>query len=173
MWPISLGQAWTERCSLAVLANRMDVRQTLLAVIHGSIDTEMFMHITILGRNQSHQTLRDESIGGCYFVCFVLRGFHLISSVRLTTSGIKRNLQRTGWKQFSNPAYYAPGTVIVWETLSNTDIVHQRVGFSVGNGEAISTNIGGIPRRHDIGLDSNHCVRTSYVHPLLHSDMDL
>lgn len=168
MWPISLGQAVVERLSLAVLKNKIDVSANLLAMINSSVDCDMFARIATLGRDETHQVIRDDELGGCYYVCFLLRGFHLISSIRLTVSGTARQLPRSGWETLDNTGVLAPGMIIVWET-TGTVTPRKRIGFYVGDEEAVSTAINrGIPTRHHATFGDQHRIQRVYAHPVVH-----
>ena len=66
-------------------------------------------------------------------------GQRLIDGPHNTVTTTIRSLQAAGWQSVAGNQEPLPGDVIVWESQEQVDGVHTHIGFSIGGGDAVST----------------------------------
>ena len=69
-----------------------------------------------------------------------INGSRLIDGPHGMVSSTVTALRAAGWQEVSPAEQPKPGDVIVWESQQQVDGVHAHIGFSLGNGEPVSTN---------------------------------
>lgn len=117
----------------------IDRLKTYLAIIKGSVGTEMFR--TLLGTIDGMPAdLTEDGLSSCaYFVSSILgmANFRLLNVSRATVSGLMKGLEKEDWVKENNPSI--PGQVIIWEETRQLDgEPHMHAGFYLGGEDAIS-----------------------------------
>jgi hypothetical protein len=77
-----------------------------------------------------------------------------LSGIHGTVEGVIKDLQASGWITVEQPEL---GDVLVWEALKFKDGLKQHIGFSLGNGRAVSTSVTKkTPIEHDAYFGETH-----------------
>jgi hypothetical protein len=123
--------------------------KSYLRLIHNAVDSHMFRNFYVETPEQGVFDALDDGSNSCaFFVSSVLILFKkLEGGIHGTVASTIRDLELSGWQLVDAPQ---AGDVLVWEAKQFDDGLKQHIGFSIGDGKAISTSASTrTPVRHD------------------------
>lgn len=114
------------------------IRDTYLAVVKNSVNSEIFKNFYALVGRQKKDLTRDGELSCAYFVSAVLKTFDLIQKVHLTVRETIKDMEKSNWFLVKKPE---SGAVLIWEKkeFSPKD-KHSHIGFYIGKNLAVSNS---------------------------------
>ena len=110
--------------------------KSYLQLIHNSIGSNLFRNFYVETAERGKFDALDDGSNSCaFYVSAVLVIFKKISGIHGTIDSTIKDLKESGWTEVSEPR---EGDVIVWEAKKFDDGLKEHIGFSIGNGKAIS-----------------------------------
>lgn len=112
--------------------------KTYVQLIKNSVGSDLFRNFYVEDLKQGEFDALDDGVNSCaFFVSAVLKIFGKLSAVHGTVDNTIKDLEESGWEEVCAPK---PGDVIVWEAQKFEDGYKQHIGFSIGDGKAISNS---------------------------------
>jgi len=110
--------------------------KSYIRLIYNSIGSNMFRNFYVETPERGEFDALDDGYNACaFYVSAVLVIFKKISGIHGTVDSTIKDLQESGWIQVNEPK---EGDVIIWEAQQFNDGSKEHIGFSLGNGKAIS-----------------------------------
>lgn len=109
-----------------------------LQLIHNSLGSNMFRNLYVHTSERGDFDALDDGNNSCaFYVSSILVLFKKLGDIHGTIEGTLKDLQASGWVEVARPQ---PGDVLVWEArkFDNDAKKHKHIGFSIGNGQAVS-----------------------------------
>lgn len=153
----------------------LDVLPSYLAMIEGSVGSNMFRKSFFSIDGQSIDVLEDGDLACANYVSAILYLFDLIQERHTTVNGTIEDLELSGWHKIDSPK---KGAIILWgfKKLDNgTQGTHRHVGFYIDGETAISNDSETrVIKRHHItygtmpnSAEPRRDIQAFYWHPLL------
>lgn len=140
--------------------------------------------LTTIKNSQGANTFRSQSVNGvdvlkngdlscAYFVSGILVLYQLIDRAHFRLDGTIEAMQKSNWFLLGEPV---SGSIVVWNPIKQGETEHLHIGFSIGDGVAISNRSSlGVPGEHPLhysGLDKENkeayaTIRSIYGHAAL------
>jgi hypothetical protein len=112
--------------------------KTYLKVIHNSVGSNLFRNFYVSLPEIGEFDALDDGENSCaFFVSSVLVIFKKLKAVHGMVDSTIKDLVESGWVEANQPN---EGDILVWEALQFDDGVKEHIGFSIGDGQAISTS---------------------------------
>lgn len=127
--------------------------KSYLKIIRNSVGSNLFRNLYVHTDDKGDFDALDDGNNSCaFFVSAILVLFKKVHDIHGTIESTVKDLQESGWVEVKKPQ---PGDVIVWEKRQFKDGIYEHVGFSIGNGRAISTSlVQKTPVEHDQNFES-------------------
>lgn len=140
---------------------------TYLAMIQNSVGTRMFRRVYARDSSgRQKDIVRNGELACAFFVSFVLHNFKCLVEPHMTVSGTLADMQTSGWRNVP-PDQLQPGDV-VWGTRPNEPGGHKHIGFGLGAGWAVSTDLTqGEVRKHWVDFDYRRQIESAWRHAAL------
>jgi hypothetical protein len=122
--------------------------KSYLAAIRNSLGSNLFRNFYVHNDLKGDFDATSDGQNSCaFFVSGLLVMFGQLEDLHGTVDGTIQDLVHSGWKEVSNAK---AGDIVVWEGLKYDDGVHKHIGFSLGNGRAVSMSwTEKCPNEHD------------------------
>lgn len=129
--------------------------RSLLKVVRNSVGTRMFSNFYVLKNGELYDALQDGSHSCSFYLSSVLAIFRKIKTFHNTAQSTIKDIEDFGWvliKDTSDDGL-KPGDILVWGAEGEEKGL--RLGFCVGDGEAISASDEhqGVPTLHGSQAD--------------------
>lgn len=112
--------------------------KTYLRVIHNSVDSNLFRNFYVSSPEKGEFDALNDGENSCaFFVSSILVVFKKLNDIHGTVESAVKDLVDSGWIEVDKPK---AGDVLVWEAVQFDDGLKKHIGFSVGNGKAISAS---------------------------------
>ena len=112
--------------------------KSYIKLIHNSIGSNLFRNFYVKTDDQGEFDALGDGYNSCaFYVSSILVIFKKVSGIHGTVDSTIKDLEESGWVQVNEPK---EGDVIVWEAQKFDDGIKKHIGFSIGNGKAISTS---------------------------------
>jgi hypothetical protein len=109
-----------------------------MQAIHNSVGSNLFRNFYVHTDERGDFDALDDGNDSCaFFVSAILVMFKKLSAIHGTVDSTIKDLRESGWAELNTPQQ---GDVLVWEARHFTDGLKEHIGFSLGNGRAISTS---------------------------------
>ena len=110
--------------------------KSFIQLLHNSIGTNLFRNFYVKTVERGEFDAFDDGDNSCaFYVSAVLTIFNKLNGIHGTIASTINDLQESGWDKVNEPK---EGDVIVWEAQQFDDGLKEHIGFSIGNGKAIS-----------------------------------
>lgn len=110
--------------------------KTYLQVIDNSVGSNLFRNFYVTLPDRGEFDALDDGENSCaFFVSSILVIFKKLNSIHGTVESTVKDLKELGWIEADKPK---EGDVLVWEAIQFDDGLKEHIGFSIGNGKAIS-----------------------------------
>jgi hypothetical protein len=122
--------------------------KSYVRMIKNSLGSRMFQNFYVETEDQGQFDALESGLLSCaFFVSSILLIFKKIRGVHATVASTVQDLKESGWKEVNKPQ---AGDVLVWEAIQFEDGPNEHIGFSIGNGRAISNSFQErVPVEHD------------------------
>lgn len=138
--------------------------KSYLAMIRNAAKGEnyMFRNLYALVDGVEQDINQDGVLACSFFASAVLYINKLIKDMHAGVTGLERDLVASGWERIDEPR---EGAVLLWEAQN----AHRHIGFSLGNGRAVSNASGGsgVPTEHSDTYDGTRKIESIWLHPSL------
>jgi hypothetical protein len=112
--------------------------KSYLQLIRNSIGSNLFRNFYVHTDEQGDFDALDDGNNSCaFFVSSILVLCKKLGGIHGTVENTVKDLQESGWLTVVEPH---PGDVLVWEARKFDDGLRSHIGFSLGNGRAVSTS---------------------------------
>jgi hypothetical protein len=112
--------------------------KTYLKAINNSVGSNLFRNFYVsLTEKGEFDALGDGENSCAFFVSSVLVIFKKLKGIHGTVESTIKDLVESGWIEANQPV---GGDILVWEALQYDDGFKKHIGFSIGDGKAISTS---------------------------------
>ena len=112
--------------------------KSYIQLIHNSVGSNLFRNLYVETPERGEFDALDDGYNSCaFYVSSVLVIFKKLSGIHGTVVSTIRDLTESGWHEVSKPQ---AGDVLVWEAQQFDDGLKEHIGFSLGNGRAVSTS---------------------------------
>lgn len=112
--------------------------KTYLQVIHNSIGSNMFRNFYVKSVSKvEFDALGDGDNSCAFYVSSILVIFKQLNRIHGTIESTIKDLHESGWIEVNRSK---PGDILIWESQQFSDGVKEHMGFSIGNGKAVSTS---------------------------------
>jgi hypothetical protein len=112
--------------------------KSFMQMIRNSVGARSFRTFYVHTDEQGDFDALDDGSNSCaFFVSSILVLFKKLSGVHGTVASTIKDLGESGWVSVDAPQ---PGDVLVWEARQFDDGLREHIGFSLGDGRAISTS---------------------------------
>ena len=112
-------------------------KETLLAMIEGSLGTKMFRHLYAIVGGEERDLLQDGQLSCAFYVSKMLVMNDLLPSSHATLAGLERTLEASS--EWQKTEELTPGCLVVWEPWElGENGPHGHVGFYIGGEEVVS-----------------------------------
>jgi hypothetical protein len=129
-------------------------------MIRNSVGSHLFRNFQVNTEEKGNFDALDDGYNSCaFFVSSILVIFKKLRGIHGTVEATINDLRESGWVEANNPH---PGDVLVWEARKFDDGLKKHIGFSLGNGKAISNSwIKKMPVEHDdhFGKDNRKIIQ--------------
>ncbi len=144
------------------------MRDSLVAAVRGSVGAGTWRHYWAVVDGRPCDVLEGGALSCAWFTSSLLVMHGLVAAAHRTVASTVADLERSGWGRVDEPR---AGAVLRWEPVVYADgSCHSHLGFSVGDGRAVSTSWRtGAPLEHDwlYRDQSERAVAAIYWHPAL------
>lgn len=110
---------------------------SFLRAIENSVGNKMFRNSFFEMDGQERDIVKNGVLSCALYVSSLLYIYKLIKDVHATVKGTVSDLEKSGWKKVKE---VTRGDIIVWEAMKFREEFHSHIGFSIGNGYAISNS---------------------------------
>jgi hypothetical protein len=133
--------------------------RTYLQMVRNSVDTEMFRNFYIHTADGIElDSVADGEDSCAFYVSSVLTIFQKAARIHGTVQATLEDMQQAGWHEVAL-ADMAAGDVLVWEAVQSGGMLHEHIGFYVGEGRAISNSSAAKKvAEHDAGYDGTRAI---------------
>lgn len=112
--------------------------KSYIQVIHNSVGSNMFRNFYVKSLEKGEFDSLDDGENSCaFFVSSILVIFKKLKGIHGTVESTIKDLVDSGWVEVDKPK---SGDVLVWEAQQFDDGPKEHIGFSVGDGKAISVS---------------------------------
>lgn len=112
--------------------------KSYMQVIHNAVGSNLFRNFYVHTEAQGDFDALDDGNNSCaLFVSSILVLFKKLSGIHGTVASTVKDLHESGWIVVDTPQR---GDVLLWEAREFNDGLKQHIGFSLGNGRAVSTS---------------------------------
>lgn len=117
-------------------------------MVHNAVGSNLFRNFYVTSADKGEFDSLDDGENSCaFFVSSILVIFKKLKNVHGTVESAIKDLEDSGWTEVEQPK---AGDVLVWEALQFDDGLKQHIGFSIGDGKAVSTSwVDKTPVEHD------------------------
>ena len=129
--------------------------KSFLKFISNSVGSQAYRNFYVETPEKGEfDALDDSDNSGAFFVSAVLVIFKKLEGMHGTVKSTIEDLQKSGWQLVDE---VQAGDVVVWEARQFADGLKEQIGFSIGNGKAISTSSQQrVVNEHDLYFGDNH-----------------
>jgi hypothetical protein len=122
--------------------------KTYLQLIRNSLGSNIFRNFYVHTETCGEFDALEDGYNACaFYVSSVLTIFGKLSGPHGTVDATKQDLLESGWQLVEKPQ---AGDVIIWEAQKFDTALQEHIGFSIGNGQAISISWKEkVPVKHD------------------------
>lgn len=143
------------------------VYKSYLQAIHNAVGSNLFRNYYVSTPERGEfDALGDGDDSCAFFVSSLVLMFGKIASAHATVGSTVKDLETSGWTKLFCQEPQA-GDVLVWEPLAGVDDPAEHIGFSIGDGRAVSnSSTHKTPVEHDVHFgDAKRALRAIYHMP--------